>query len=76
MFGDCKREIQRLRNKNNELHTENREIHKIIEYFHEQTTYLKKRINEHQSAFIPLRDADLKERVKKLEYCTRKKISA
>ena len=73
MFKDCKRDIEKLRNENNELCTENKELQKSIEFCHNQTIDLKKRIDELQGAFGTSHEADLSERVMKLEDYTRKK---
>ena len=73
MFADCKHDIERLRNENNELRTENKELQNSIQFRHNQTIDLKKRSDELQSAFSTLHDADLGDRVMKLEDYTRKK---
>ena len=59
MFEDCKCDIEKLRNENNELHTENSELQKSVEFSHNQTIDLKKRINELQSEFSTSHDVDL-----------------
>ena len=73
MFEDCKRDIERLRNGNSKLRTENKELQNTIEFCHNQTIDLKKRIDELQSTFSTSHDADLGIRVKKLEDYPRKK---
>ena len=57
MFEDCKRDIEKLRNGNNELRTENADILISIYFYHNQTNDLKRRINELQSAFSTVHDA-------------------
>ena len=65
MFEDCKRDIEKIRNENNELRTENNQLQNCKELCHNQTIDLKKRINELQSAFSTSHDADLGDRVMK-----------
>ena len=73
MFEDCKQDIEKLRNENIEFRTENKELQKSIEFCHNETIDLKKRIDELQSAFGTSHEADLGDRVMKLEDYTRKK---
>ena len=73
MFDDCKREIQDLRKENNDLRNENKELQRSIEFGHSQTNDLRKRIDELQSKISISHDADLSDRVMKLEDQTRKK---
>ena len=58
---------------NNDLRKENKELQNSIEFFHNQTNDIKKRIDELQSNFSILHDADLGDRVMKLEDYIRKK---
>ena len=75
MFHDCEREILDLRKDDNEVCTENIELQKSMEFRHNQTNDLKRRIDELQSEFSTSHDTDLSNRVMKLEDNTRKKIS-
>ena len=72
MFEDCKSEIQEL-NEESELRTENKKLQKSFENSHNQTNYVKRRIDEPQSAFSAPHDADLSDRGMNLEHYTRKK---
>ena len=73
MFDDGRREIQDLRKENDDLRNENKELPNSIDIFHIQTNDLRKRIDELRSEFIIWHDADLSDRVMKLENFTRKK---
>ena len=75
MLEDCKRDIEILRNENNELRTENKELKNSIELCHNQTFHLKKHTHELQSVFSTSHDSDLGNRVMKLEDYTRRKTS-
>ena len=59
--------------KKTDLHNENKEFQSSIEFFHNQTNDLKKRIDEVQSKFSFSHAADLSVRVMKLEDYTGKK---
>ena len=73
MFDDCKREIQESRKENNDLQNENEELQSSIEFCHNHTNDLKKRIYELQSMFSISHDGALNDRVIELEDYTRKK---
>ena len=49
MFDDCKLEIQELRKENNDLRNGNKELENSIEFCHNQTNDIKKRIDVLQS---------------------------
>ena len=73
IFKDSKGETQELHNeKKNEWCTENKDLQNSIEFCHNQTNDLKRHIDELQSAFSTLHDADLSDRVMKLEDYTKK----
>ena len=76
MFEDCKRVIEKLCNENNELRTENEELRNKIEFCHNHSIDLTRRIDELQSAFSTSHQADLSDRAMKLEHYTKKKASA
>ena len=76
LFDNCKREIQELRMENNALRNGNKELQNRIEFCHNQTNDLKKRINALLSKINISHGDGLSDRVMKLGDHARKRTSA